>query len=162
LDALGIFLASYFQYFVGGALPLFLLVKDKKARIKNLWFIGLAFLAALVSRYIFTSALHHVFFRPRPFAAHEILQLIVYDGAKSSFPSGHAAFFFALATVVFLYNRKAGWCFFTASFLISLARIYVGVHYPSDIIGGALIGVLVGWGVWGVFKRTKLGEKTAT
>ncbi len=59
-----------------------------------------------------------------------------------SFPSGHAAFFFALSTAVYFYNKKWGVFFFIASSLLSIGRIMGGVHYPSDILGGAIIGVL--------------------
>jgi undecaprenyl-diphosphatase len=74
---------------------------------------------------------------------------------SSSFPSGHAAFFFALSTVLLLYNKKfyprpkfwwgAGLFFFLASFLISIARVFVGIHWPSDILAGAAIGIFSGW-----------------
>lgn len=91
--------------------------------------------------------------RPRPFVADpSILALI--EKTSYSFPSGHAAFFFALSTVVFLYNRRWGVWFFAASALIGLARIAAGVHYPTDILGGAALGTLVGWGVHWVFRKT--------
>jgi undecaprenyl-diphosphatase len=152
LDSVGIFFANYFQYVLGGCLLLFLLVKNKKAKRKNLWIVGLAFLAALVSRYIFTSVLRFIFERPRPFIAHQVTQLIFVAANNPSFPSGHAAFFFALSTVVYMYNKNWGWWFFVGSFLISLARVFVGVHYPSDILAGALIGILAGWGSWRVYQ----------
>jgi undecaprenyl-diphosphatase len=80
-----------------------------------------------------------------------------------SFPSGHAAFFFALATAVTLFNKKVhpersrrtGIWLFVGAFLISLARIYAGVHYPSDILAGAAVGVFSGWLVWRIFKKYK-------
>ena len=149
LDWLGIFFASYCQYLVGGALLLFLLAaKTKKEETQRATILCLSFLAALVARYGITSPLHHLFMRPRPFVVYQVNQLIVYAVDKSSFPSGHAAFFFGLAMVVYFYNKKAGWWFLSAALLISLARVFVGVHYPLDILVGALIGLLSGWVVW--------------
>ncbi|MBZ5667066.1 MAG: phosphatase PAP2 family protein [Acidobacteriia bacterium] len=59
----------------------------------------------------------------------------------SSFPSDHAVLFFALATGVFLVSWKAGLILYTHAILvISLSRVYLGVHYPSDILAGALLG----------------------
>lgn len=66
--------------------------------------------------------------------------------SNSSFPSDHAALFYSLSMGFFLVSRKAGIAAFIYSFfIISLPRIYLGLHYPSDIIGGALLGIL---GVW--------------
>lgn len=146
LDYLGIFLASYFQYFLVAFLLIYLFLgKDKQEKIKNRLMVGGALAAALVARFAVATSLYYFFMRLRPFVDNMVNQLISYNGAKSSFPSGHASFFFALATVVYLYNKKLGAWFLAAAALISLARVYVGVHYPSDVLAGALIGILVGW-----------------
>jgi undecaprenyl-diphosphatase len=61
----------------------------------------------------------------------------------NSFPSDHAALFFGLATVVWLNDRRLGvFAFFWAA-ITSFTRIYLGFHYPSDILGGAVLGILV-------------------
>jgi membrane-associated phospholipid phosphatase len=60
----------------------------------------------------------------------------------SSFPSDFAALFFAVATVIFLANRKFGAVAYLWSFVVcGVARVYLGIHYPSDIAAGALIGI---------------------
>ncbi|MBU1102516.1 phosphatase PAP2 family protein [Patescibacteria group bacterium] len=153
LDNLGIFFASYFQYAVGLALVIFLLLgKSHEEKIKNYWMVGLAFLAAAVARLGFTEILYQIFHRLRPFVLNNVHQLIDH-GAANSFPSGHAAFFFALAMAVYLFNKKLGAWFFAGAFLISLARIYAGVHYPTDILGGALVGIFSGWLVVKIARR---------
>ncbi|MDO8564946.1 MAG: phosphatase PAP2 family protein [bacterium] len=83
--------------------------------------------------------------RPRPFVDGPITALLL--ETSYSFPSGHSAFFFALSTVVFLYNRKVGWWFYAGALLIGLARIAAGVHYPSDILAGAVLGIAMGYAV---------------
>lgn len=60
----------------------------------------------------------------------------------SSFPSGHAAFFFALSAGVYSFNKKAGIWFFVASSLIGLARVFAEIHYVSDILGGFIVAIL--------------------
>ena len=153
LDAAGIFFASYCQYVLGAGLILFMVArKDRLERIKNLKITILAFAAAVVSRLIFAEIIKRADGRMRPFVNHQVHQLILYD-ANYSFPSGHASFFFALSTVIYFYNKKAGLVCFAGSFLIGLARIFVGVHYPLDILCGMALGIIVGWAM------AKIGKK---
>jgi len=60
----------------------------------------------------------------------------------SSFPSDHATVFFGLATTVFLVNRKLGQISFILASGLIIARVYNGYHYPTDVIGGAALGIL--------------------
>jgi undecaprenyl-diphosphatase len=90
--------------------------------------------------------------RPRPLNVPQLAMRIPY-GIKavsweglSSFPSDHAVLFFALATGIFFASRRTGWLMFIyVSALICLPRVYLGVHYPTDILAGAAIGVFTGW-----------------
>jgi undecaprenyl-diphosphatase len=62
----------------------------------------------------------------------------------SSFPSDHATLFFALATGIFFVSRSAGILALAhAFFVVSLPRVYMGIHYPTDILAGALLGVVI-------------------
>lgn len=62
-----------------------------------------------------------------------------------AFPSGHATFFGALATSIFLNHKKAGYVFMFFAFLIGLARIIAGIHFPIDILGGFVLGGLIAY-----------------
>lgn len=81
---------------------------------------------------------------PRPFLVHPSSQLLFLYGGYNSFPSGHATIFFALATAIYYYSRFAGVLFYISAILISLSRVAAGIHYPIDIIVGAMIGIVVG------------------
>jgi len=62
-----------------------------------------------------------------------------------SFPSNHALNNFAAATFFYRLFPKLKWILFITAFLVSLSRVYLGLHYPSDIIGGAIIGSAFGY-----------------
>jgi undecaprenyl-diphosphatase len=147
LDVLAIFLAEYLAYFLVCFLIIwltwdFLFRKDRYK--KTIKIIGLSLGTALFSRLIVVEIIRWLYYRPRPFVAEQVHQLLSHS-ASGSFPSGHMVFFFALSTVIYLSHRKAGLLFFLASFLIGLARIFTGVHYPLDILTGVVIGLFFGW-----------------
>jgi len=76
----------------------------------------------------------------------------------SSFPSDHAVLFFTLATSIFFVSRRLGLlAFFHAFFVVGLTRIYLGLHYPTDILAGALLGI----GIAYLFKTTTIRETIA-
>lgn len=120
----------------------------------GLWFSGAtgrqrarnqrAALSAIASMFVanvFVKALNLVYYRPRPFASRD-LNLLFYHPSDSSFPSNPTSVGFCIATAVWLYNRAAGWVLYALATLLGMARLISGVHYPSDILGGALIGTL--------------------
>jgi len=76
----------------------------------------------------------------------------------SSFPSDHAAMFFALALSIYFVSRRAGIvAFFYVFLFVGAPRVYMGYHYPTDIVVGALIGVAVAW-----LSRIEAFRRTAT
>ena len=79
------------------------------------------------------------------------------DGAPYSFPSGHtcASIGAALAMYPFL-ERKWGIPLVILAVLISLSRLYVGVHYPTDVLGGAVVGAFAAWGAVRIVKRREM------
>lgn len=150
-DALTIFFAEYLGYFLILFFLAFLFFSGfpKRQKIK-IFLVG--FSSMIIARFGIASLIRFFYHRPRPFVDHGVNQLIMNNGF--SFPSGHAAIFFALAAIIYFYpnrelnasngasNKKWGIYFFVAAFLMGLARVIAGVHYPSDIIGGAVIGIL--------------------
>ncbi len=92
--------------------------------------------------------LNDFFYRPRPFEDLDV-NLLFYMPTDSSFPANPAAFGFALALGVWFWNRKVGWALLAPAVVFGLSRLYAGVFYPLDVIGGAAIGAAVaalsGW-----------------
>jgi membrane-associated phospholipid phosphatase len=83
-----------------------------------------------------------------PVVSHFARVLVVYCPMSGSFTSNHAANHFALATFCFITLKSAfrryAWLFFVWAAIIGYAQIYVGVHYPLDVAGGAVLGMLIG------------------
>lgn len=82
--------------------------------------------------------------RPRPFVMDPSVSLLIAKPSGFSFPSGHAMASFAAASVFFAANRKFGWGALTLAVLIAFSRLYLFVHYPSDVLAGAALGLLCG------------------
>lgn len=102
--------------------------------------------------------------RPRPChepAVLEALRLLVVCGPSPGFTSSHAANHFCVALVLGLGLRHlASWVLSVAllwAASIAVAQVYVGVHYPLDVLVGALVGAAVGWGVSKVYRYAGMG-----
>jgi len=148
LDKLAIFFAQYLGYILIFILSLFLIRNFKKYRL----LIIQALIAAILSRLVLVNIIRWLWPRPRPFIESQVNLLLSHE-TTNSFPSGHAALFFAIATVVYFYNKKAGILFFLASFLISISRVFAGIHWPTDIFVGALVGIFSAWLIMKIFKN---------
>jgi undecaprenyl-diphosphatase len=143
IDLLIIFFSTYAGYILMGGLVVFLLKDWRKHIILALQMI----VAAILSRGVITETIRFLWHRSRPFIEQNFVPLIPHTNS-ASFPSGHATFFFAVGTVLYMYNKKAGIVFLLGSALIVVARVLAGLHWPSDIVWGGLIGVVCGWLVW--------------
>jgi undecaprenyl-diphosphatase len=90
------------------------------------------------------TALKHVFLRPRPLASVAEAQALVDRAASSSFPSNHATNAFALAALFAIYYPGLAIPFFTVAALVGYSRVYLGDHYPLDVLAGAVLGTTLG------------------
>jgi undecaprenyl-diphosphatase len=120
---------------------------DEKTRERILSTLLFAVLAIILGRLL----ARLLPFRPRPMVSPDIEFVLphTFKGGTlqtlSSFPSDHAIFFFCLATGLFCIHRRLGTIALAySSMVIMFSRVYVGYHYPSDVLAGALIGVGVG------------------
>lgn len=91
----------------------------------------------------------HLVDRARPFVAHPHgVHLFSAHAADPGFPSDHATASFAIAVAIFLRHRRAGTPALVVAALISVARVAMGLHYPSDVVAGALLGSLAALTLW--------------
>ena len=91
--------------------------------------------------------LKKLFCRPRPCHTIPDLRMIVGCGGKYGFPSNHAANSVVVAFILTRFYKKLNPFLWTLALVVCISRMYLGKHYPSDLLGGALLGILVGLGV---------------
>ena len=116
-----------------------LLIPKKTRRVGVLALVSL-FFSALIDNVI----LKNVVARTRPYDVIEGLTSLVGAQKDYSFPSGHTGSAFAAAVVMFReLPKKLGIPILVFACLMGLSRLYVGVHYPSDVLGGVLIGTCI-------------------
>jgi len=139
VDGIAIFSARFFPWVLIGAFIL-RLVFEKNWRVRFYDF-SLVFLSAILARGIVSEIIRFFYYRPRPPIVLSIQPLIPVPGSPA-FPSGHATVFFALAMALFFISRRWGIWFFVSAVIIGVARVFVGVHWPLDIVGGAVIGIV--------------------
>ena len=113
-----------------------------------------AAIALLLSLLVNNICLKPLIDRIRPYELVEGLICLVSPPGDASFPSGHAGASFAAAAAMFPYlRRRWGVCLLVLAGLIALSRLYVGVHYPTDVMFGALSGIIIGVIVCRVWDR---------
>lgn len=129
-------LSAKYLYLVVVVISLWFMVKNYSKRI----LIFSVVILPLV--YIVAQIAGKIFYDPRPFVIGHFIPLVVH-AANNGFPSDHSLISFALASIVFLFNKKLGFVLFILGFLVGLSRVYVGIHHPVDILGSFLICVVV-------------------
>lgn len=123
------------------SLSLILFPKTRKAGLS----MGLALLFGVI---LGNGILKNLFARPRPYDLDPTLSHRLAFGKMTtdfSFPSGHTLCAFEGAFALFLRNKKWGAAALTLAFFISLSRLFLLVHYPSDLVAGALLGIFLGF-----------------
>ncbi|MBI4327911.1 MAG: glycosyltransferase family 39 protein [Chloroflexi bacterium] len=111
-----------------------------KGGFKGRLFVGLILLVVAVGDAVICSSLKEAIGRARPFNDIAEAHVLVGRGGSGSMPSGHAANWFAVAMVAFIYYRKSIWFMLPVALTVAFSRVYTGVHYPGDVLAGAALG----------------------
>ena len=133
------------------AVALILLLWQGNARLR--WMVLFSALTILISDQLSSHVIKYIFERPRPCQIMSDLNLLVNCGSGYSMPSSHAVNAFAQAALFGALNKKAQSYLIIVASLIAVSRIFVGVHYPGDVLVGTIIGSIVGLIVAAIFMK---------
>ncbi len=118
--------------------------------------IGFSVLISLVFSFVFSNlTLKPLIARTRPFDLIEGIKLIIDAPTDFSFPSGHTSASFAASSAILFWNKKLGVAAIALACFIAFSRLYLYVHFPSDVIAGCVIGTCCGFGSYLTVKHIK-------
>ena len=129
---------------------------SRREKFHIFWTIIISFLAA---RLVITPIIRFLYYHPYSFTLSQ-LRLLISEENDWPFPNGHSAFLFAIATTIYLYNKKWGIVCFIAVILLNISRIVAGVHALSDMLGGMIIGIVTAYIIFLFATKRKAKEFT--
>ena len=150
---------SYGQLWVIAAAILLIFRKTRKAGAAVLLAYAAVFLAGQYG-------LKNMISRPRPCQIDLDFALLVDRPSSSSFPSTHSAWAFGAATAIFMQHKKSGIAAFIAAALIAFSRMYLFLHFPTDVLAGIALGIALGvlahWITGRIWKITEKSKKAVS
>lgn len=150
-----IFIAEYFLYLM--IVPIGLFWFAPRFRNRRLVAAALLTVAAALFLRIGVAKLHS---NLQPFAELPDVNQLVEKTVGNSFPSDHTILFFSLCTTFALFSKRFGWLWMLLGALVGVSRIWVGVHYPADVIAGALTAIVSALLVHMAMTKTDFAKRT--
>ncbi len=137
------FFAEYYVVFLVG-LVLFFIYRDYRSDTHEKFRVNLlGLLLTLTTLAAVTVLLRDLFELPRPYLVFDIAHLSTYG--ERTFPSAHTIIIFGMAAGMYFYNKRLAYFLALSGLLVGISRVAAGVHYPSDILGGILLGTVIGF-----------------
>lgn len=117
---------------------------------------GLAMLLSMLLGFLIGNVwLKNMFMRQRPCWIDTTVDLLVRVPRDYSFPSGHTLIGFECGVSIWLQNRRAGVAALILAFLLAFSRMYLFVHFPTDVLAGAVLGSVIAWLVYQLIRKTE-------
>ncbi|MEY8350644.1 undecaprenyl-diphosphatase [Bacillus cereus] len=137
LNPIMVFVAEYMLYVLVLGVLIYWFTRNNKNRMMIIQG-GLAFIVAeIIGKIVGQFYSHH-----QPFAVLPNVNQLVEHEIDNSFPSDHTILFFSICVSIWLVRKKEGWFWLMLAFCVAISRIWVGVHYPIDVVTGALVGII--------------------
>lgn len=150
-DKFFVLITTQESWYISFAILLFFLLT--KFGVRGRYFFFLLIVGIFLSDQISSHLIKEWVNRIRPCHSLEDVRLLVSCGSGKSFPSSHSVNNFALAVFLSYFFNKYRIYFYILASIVALSRVYVGVHYPSDILGGAVIGFIIANLILIIYKR---------
>ncbi len=151
---------STLQFNLTLILPLILLFIYRRLGVEAMLVISALILTILLCDQIASSVFKPIFERPRPTRdpSLDVITVNGYRGGRFGFVSSHAANSFGVAMLLvhIFRNRIFTVAIFAWASIVSYSRIYLGVHFPGDVICGAVLGLIVGWGMYTLYNKVRI------
>lgn len=123
--------------------------------MKNEKKLALLLTVSIAAGALFTYPLKFLIDRARPYETIESARLLTPQEFDPSFPSGHVEMSFLASIVISRFHPEYAKYLYAFSFIVALSRVYVGVHFPGDVLGGIVVGVIIGKAMIWLAKRKK-------
>ncbi|MEH7462336.1 undecaprenyl-diphosphatase [Bacillus thuringiensis] len=137
LNSAMVFLAEYMVYILGLIIIAYWFAGSRKGRMRVIQAMIAFVIAGVIGK--IAGEFH---FNYQPFAVLPDVNKLVDHAVDNSFPSDHTILFFSICFSFWLVRKKTGWLWLILAFCVAVSRIWVGVHYPFDVVIGALIGCI--------------------
>lgn len=131
------------------------LIAFRKTRVAGVSLLCSMLLALLIGEL----GLKNIICRERPCVVDSSVALAIPAPSSYSFPSGHTGSSFAAAGGIFAFNKKLGIPALGLALLVGLSRMYLFVHFPTDVLAGAVLGILCAFATYLIFTKTHLDRK---
>ncbi|MED1787372.1 undecaprenyl-diphosphatase [Brevibacillus laterosporus] len=132
-----VFIAEYMVYFLGLGLVVYWFTRNHRNRMMVIQAVITFILAEILGKLAGLFYSHY-----QPFAVLQDVNQLVEHAIDNSFPSDHSILFFSICASFWLMRKKEGWLWLVLAVFVGLSRVWVGVHYPVDVITGALLGFI--------------------
>ncbi|MGO4531098.1 undecaprenyl-diphosphatase [Paenibacillus sp. 2TAF8] len=140
LNPAAVIIAEYMMYLLALAMLIYWFTRSMQHRMMVIQ-AGLAFILAEIIGKTMGLLYEHY----QPFAVLPNVNKLIDRSVDNSFPSDHTILFFSVAVSFWLVRKKEGWIWLLLAICGAISRVWVGVHYPIDIVVGALIGIGSAW-----------------
>lgn len=137
LNSTMVFLAEYMVYFLCLIIIIYWFTQSRKNKMMIIQAMVAFVIAEIIGKLAGKFHLNY-----QPFAVLPDVNKLVDHAVDNSFPSDHTILFFSICFSFWLVHKKTGSLLLTLAFCVAISRIWVGVHYPFDVITGALIGII--------------------